>query len=47
MIKIFSNLILVLSFLLVMNAESNAQFTQQGPKLVGAPAVGSFVFQGI
>lgn len=45
--KIFSNLILVIAFFLVMNAESHAQFTQQGPKLVGAPPVGSFVFQGM
>jgi type IX secretion system substrate protein len=39
--KVITILILVAAFLLVMNADSNAQFTQQGSKLVGSGAIGN------
>src|ERR1035438_966245 len=39
--KSITKLILVIAFLSGMNANSNAQFTQQGSKLIGSGAVGN------
>jgi hypothetical protein len=39
--KVITNLILLAALFMVMNANSNAQFTQQGPKLVGTDAIGN------